>query len=116
MLEQTDIEKTSERPATRILVVDDDAELCELVAEYLVPEGFRIDSVYDGVQGLEARTTAMARSARGSLSPAYESDSKRCGRSLEKVHAADGSPSGISHAQERVGHPAAVPSTGKAGE
>src|SRR5580700_12025671 len=53
MVEQTDIEKTSERPATRILVVDDDAELCELVAEYLVPEGFRIDSVYDGVQGLE---------------------------------------------------------------
>jgi|ERR1700693_270190 len=37
-------------------------------------------------------------------------------RSLEKVHAADGSRSGISHAQERVGHPAAVPSTGKAGE
>src|ERR1700730_7896976 len=53
MLEQTDIEKTSEWPAARILVVDDDAELCELVAEYLVPEGFRIDSVYDGVHGLE---------------------------------------------------------------
>jgi two-component system, OmpR family, response regulator CpxR len=53
IVEQTDIEKTSEWPATRILVVDDDAELCELVAEYLVPEGFRVDSVYDGVQGLE---------------------------------------------------------------
>ena len=53
IVEQTDIEKTSEWPATRILVVDDDAELCELVAEYLVPEGFRVDSVYDGVRGLE---------------------------------------------------------------
>src|ERR1700720_2887457 len=53
MLEQTDIEKTSEWPAARILVVDDDAELCELVTEYLVPEGFQIDSVYDGVHGLE---------------------------------------------------------------
>src|SRR6202040_1848016 len=48
-----DIEKTSEWPAARILVVDDDAELCELVTEYLVPEGFQIDSVYDGVHGLE---------------------------------------------------------------
>src|SRR5260221_8901980 len=58
----------------------------------------------------------MARSARGSLSATHESDSRRCCRSLEKVHAADRSRSGISQAQERVGHPAAVSSAGKAGE
>ncbi len=56
------------------------------------------------------------RSARGSLSATHESDSRRCCRSLEEVHAADGSRSRISHAQERVGHPAAVPSAGKASE
>jgi len=59
---------------------------------------------------------AMAGSARGSLSATHESDSKRCYRSLEEVHAADGSGSGISHPEERAGHPSAVPSTGKAGE
>ena len=39
-----------------------------------------------------------------------------CCRSLEEVYAADGSGSGLSHAQERVGHPAVVPPTGKASE
>src|ERR1700692_4846942 len=58
----------------------------------------------------------MAGSARGSLSATHKSDSKRCCRSLEEVHAADGSGSGISHPEERVGHPTAVPSTGKASE
>lgn len=53
MVEQTEIEKAAEWRAPRILVVDDDAELCELVAEYLIPEGFRVDSVCDGVQGLD---------------------------------------------------------------
>jgi two-component system response regulator CpxR len=37
----------------RILIVDDDAELCELVAEYLRPEGFEVEAVHDGEQGLE---------------------------------------------------------------
>jgi DNA-binding response OmpR family regulator len=37
----------------RILVVDDDAELCSLVAEYLEPEGFRVEFVYDGERGLD---------------------------------------------------------------
>ncbi|HXN20382.1 MAG TPA: response regulator transcription factor [Candidatus Binatus sp.] len=53
VLEQNEIEKNAEWPGPRILVVDDDAELCELVAEYLIPEGFRVDSVCDGVQGLD---------------------------------------------------------------
>jgi two-component system, OmpR family, response regulator CpxR len=53
VVEQIEIEKTAEWQGPRILVVDDDAELCELVAEYLIPEGFRVDSVCDGVQGLD---------------------------------------------------------------
>jgi two-component system response regulator CpxR len=38
---------------TKILIVDDDAELCELVTEYLEDEGFDIESVHDGVTGVE---------------------------------------------------------------
>jgi DNA-binding response OmpR family regulator len=37
----------------RILVVDDDVELCSLVGEYLEPEGFGVESVSDGERGLE---------------------------------------------------------------
>ena len=29
----------------RVLVIDDDGELCGLVAEYLAPEGFSVESV-----------------------------------------------------------------------
>jgi two-component system response regulator CpxR len=36
----------------RILVIDDDAELCSLVSEYLRPEGFQVDAVHDGSTGL----------------------------------------------------------------
>lgn len=35
-----------------ILVIDDDEELCELIAEYLKPEGFELESVHDGVRGV----------------------------------------------------------------
>src|SRR5207237_4041989 len=34
------------------LVVDDDEELCELVADYLSPEGLSVDSVNDGEEGV----------------------------------------------------------------
>jgi DNA-binding response OmpR family regulator len=37
----------------RILVIDDDVELCSLVGEYLEPEGFQIEAVHDGNRGLE---------------------------------------------------------------
>lgn len=37
----------------RVLVVDDDIELCELVTEYLQPEGFDVEAVHDGEQGVE---------------------------------------------------------------
>jgi len=37
---------------SHILVIDDDIELCELLGDYLKPEGFEVTSVYDGEQGL----------------------------------------------------------------
>ncbi len=37
----------------RILAVDDDAALTELLAEYLQPEGFELESVHDGEEGVE---------------------------------------------------------------
>src|SRR6266576_4012889 len=41
----------------RILIIDDDFELCSLVTEYLAAEGFRVDSVHDGETGLKRATT-----------------------------------------------------------
>jgi two-component system response regulator CpxR len=40
----------------RILVIDDDVELCQLVGEYLRAEGFAVDSVHDGESGLKKAT------------------------------------------------------------
>ncbi len=37
----------------RILVIDDDVELCSLVGEYLEPEGFEVEAVHEGTRGLE---------------------------------------------------------------
>jgi len=37
----------------RILVIDDDVELCGLVSEYLGPEGFQVEAVHDGRMGLD---------------------------------------------------------------
>ena len=37
----------------QILLIDDDEELCELVSEYLTVEGFSVQSVHDGANGLE---------------------------------------------------------------
>lgn len=36
-----------------VLVIDDDVELCELVAEYLEPEGYTIEAVHNGEAGVE---------------------------------------------------------------
>lgn len=36
----------------RILVIDDDRELCDLLKEYLVQESFQIDTVHDGKSGV----------------------------------------------------------------
>src|SRR5258708_13357491 len=37
----------------RVLIVDDDVELCRLLAERLGTEGFAIEAVHDGPRGLE---------------------------------------------------------------
>ncbi len=34
-------------------MVDDDAELCQMVIEYLAPEGFEVDVIHSGPKGLE---------------------------------------------------------------
>ena len=46
-------DNSGEWPVTRILVVDDDVELCELVEQYLQSQGFQIDAVHDGSAGIE---------------------------------------------------------------
>jgi len=37
----------------KILIIDDDAELCEMLSEYLRKEGFEVESVQHGARGLE---------------------------------------------------------------
>ncbi|HKR29176.1 MAG TPA: response regulator, partial [Terriglobales bacterium] len=46
----------------RILIVDDDVGLCEVLAERLASEGFSLEAVHDGTRGLE-----RARSAEHAL-------------------------------------------------
>ncbi len=38
---------------SKILLIDDDEELCELVAEYLTVEEFTVEAVHDGENGLQ---------------------------------------------------------------
>lgn len=38
---------------SKILIIDDDEELCELVSEYLSVEGFETEAVHDGETGLQ---------------------------------------------------------------
>src|SRR5215468_5204036 len=40
-------------PMERLLIIDDDVELCGLVTEYLGTEGFQVDCVHDGETGLQ---------------------------------------------------------------
>ncbi len=37
----------------RILIIDDDEELCELISEYLTAEGFEVEAIHDGESGLQ---------------------------------------------------------------
>ena len=37
---------------SKILIIDDDEDLCELVSEYLEVEGFEVETVHDGESGL----------------------------------------------------------------
>ena len=37
----------------RILMIDDDRELCDMVREYLAPEGFEVETIHSGEAGLQ---------------------------------------------------------------
>jgi two-component system response regulator CpxR len=41
----------------KVLIIDDDEELCELVSEYLGAEGFETEAVHDGETGLKRALT-----------------------------------------------------------
>jgi DNA-binding response OmpR family regulator len=47
------MEQPRDSIARRILVVDDDVELCKLVVRFLTQEGFHVDSVNNGRAGVE---------------------------------------------------------------
>lgn len=40
-------------PSEQILVIDDDRELCSLLAEYLKPEGYNVETAYNGEMGMK---------------------------------------------------------------
>lgn len=44
-------------PSLRILVIDDDRKLCRLIGDYLAPNGYRVEAVFTGPEGV-ARATA----------------------------------------------------------
>ena len=43
----------------RILIIDDDAELCQLVADYLGPMGFQVEAEHDGINGATRATAEV---------------------------------------------------------
>lgn len=49
-----------QNPQPKILMIDDDTELCQLVAEYLALDGFAFEAVHDGKTGLARAASAKA--------------------------------------------------------
>lgn len=45
-------DSSKEASPIAVLLVDDDRELCRMLAEYLTPEGFRVTAVHDGDEAL----------------------------------------------------------------
>ncbi len=45
---------TTGKANARLLLIDDDIELCELLVEYLATEGFNVSSVHDGETGVRS--------------------------------------------------------------
>src|SRR5215210_5636783 len=43
----------AERAMERVLVIDDDVGLCELVGEYLQPEGYSVEAIHNGERGID---------------------------------------------------------------
>jgi len=52
----TPLSPTKIREGLRVLVIDDDEELCDLTADYLAPLGFRVEAVHTGEEGVERAT------------------------------------------------------------
>ena len=44
-------------PVTRVLIIDDDRELCSLIREYLEPLGYQVAAVHAGKAGVEEAVT-----------------------------------------------------------
>ncbi len=45
------------QPSARVLVIDDDNELCALMSEFLASHGYQVSTASDGAEGLEAALT-----------------------------------------------------------
>src|SRR5688500_12409521 len=43
----------AQQPMERVLVIDDDVGLCELVGEYLEPEGYTVEAIHNGERGID---------------------------------------------------------------
>jgi DNA-binding response OmpR family regulator len=50
---QAEIPNSADMATERVLIVDDDVDLSQLVAQFLQPEGFEVEAEHDGVRGLE---------------------------------------------------------------
>ena len=48
---------TKARDRLRVLIIDDDEELCQLTADYLAPLGFHVEAAHAGEQGAERATS-----------------------------------------------------------
>jgi DNA-binding response OmpR family regulator len=47
------VKKATAVPKQRVLVVDDDVEMCQLLSQYLAEDGFAVESVHSGLKGVE---------------------------------------------------------------
>jgi len=47
-----------EQTMERVLVIDDDVGLCELVGEYLKPEGYDVEAIHNGEHGIDRALSA----------------------------------------------------------
>src|SRR5258707_9934034 len=47
-----------EQTMERVLVIDDDVGLCELVGEYLQPEGYEVEAIHNGERGIDRALSA----------------------------------------------------------
>src|SRR6187399_492733 len=43
----------AQQPMEHVLVIDDDVGLCELVGEYLQPEGYTVEAIHNGEKGVD---------------------------------------------------------------